>query len=107
MLVWLIALSLFWLLSMVYLGGLPVRIEGGSGPREVAGLLLSMVVFLASWGLLRAVVTPVGGEVAGVLVASFASVLLLPAVTWVGFRALGVRVRRPDRFIGAGTGTGH
>lgn len=104
MLVWLIALSLFWLVSMVYLGGTPVRIEGGSGPREVAGLLLSMVVFLATWGLLRAAALQVGGEVVGVLVASFATVLLLPVVTWVGFRAMGVRLRRPERFIGAGTG---
>jgi hypothetical protein len=104
MLEWLIPLSIFWLMAMVYLGGLPVRIEGGSGPREVAGLLLTMVVFLATWGVLRFMVEPVAGAIAGILVATLASVLLLPALVWVGFRALGVRVRRPDRFIGAGIG---
>ncbi len=49
MLGWLAAFCLFWLVASLYLGGLDVELEGGSGFRQVLGLLVMNVLFLAAY----------------------------------------------------------
>jgi len=51
--VWLIPISLFWILAAVYFGGFNISIVGGSGFRQVLGLLVTYLLFLVAWGLLR------------------------------------------------------
>lgn len=92
MIPWVIAISLFWMASAVYLGGLDVRIEGGGGVRQVLGLIDSFVLFLLLWWGLRHLLEGLGPIVGGVLVPSAGAVLLLPILTRIGFRLLGVRV---------------
>lgn len=102
MIPWVIAISLFWFLSAVYLGGLNVEIEGGGGTRQVIGLIDSFVLFLLLWWLLRQALGGIGPIVGGVLLPSALSVLALPLIYRVGFRLLGVKVRG-----GSGAATAH
>lgn len=92
MIPWVIAISLFWMASAVYLGGLDVRIEGGGGVRQVLGLIDSFVLFLLLWWGLRQLLGGLGAVVGEVLLPSAVAVLLLPLLTKIGFRLLGVRV---------------
>lgn len=92
MIPWVIAISLFWMASAVYLGGLDVRIEGGGGVRQLLGLIDSFVLFLLVWWVLRRLLGGLGPVVGGILVPSAVAVLLLPLLTRLGFRLLGVRV---------------
>lgn len=100
MIPWLIAISLFWLLSAVYLGGLNVEIEGGGGFRQTMGLIGSFVLFLLLWWLLRRLLGDLGPVVGDILVPSALAVLALPLLTRLGFRLLGVTVRRGHGEVG-------
>ncbi len=100
MLDWLIPISLFWTLIAVYIGGCPVHVEGGSGTRQVLGLVGTFALYLVVWGLLHAVLGGTG-LVTRVAVPTVVCVLALPLFTAVGFRVMGVRVRLHR---GAGTG---
>lgn len=91
---WLIAINLFWLVTAIYLGGLNVEIEGGSGLRQTLGLIDSFVLFLLVWWLLRQALGAIGPVMGAVLLPSALSVLLLPLIVRIGFRLLGVRIRR-------------
>ncbi len=93
MLGWLAAFCLFWLVASLYLGGLDVELEGGSGFRQVLGLLVMNVLFLAAWRALAAAIGGLGG-LPGVVLPFLLTVLLLPVLARAGFGALGVRVRR-------------
>lgn len=91
MLEWLVPISLFWALASLYIGGWPVTVEGGSGFRQVIGLVASFVLFLVVWAVLRAVIGG-AGIVTGVVVPTAIVCLALPAIIWVGFRIMGVKV---------------
>lgn len=101
MIPWLIAISLFWLLTSLYLGGLDVEIEGGGGVRQTIGLVDSFVLFLLVWWLLRQALSGLGPVVGGVLLPSALSVLALPLLIRVGFRLMGVKVRGGSGAAGA------
>ena len=49
---WLPAVALYWTLAALYLGGAAIDIEGGAG-RQVGGLFLHFVVFVAVFGVTR------------------------------------------------------
>lgn len=93
MLGWLAAFCLFWVVASLYLGGLDVALEGGSGFRQLLGLLAMNVLFLAAWRALAALLGGLGG-LPGVVVPYLLAILLVPVLARAGFGALGVRVRK-------------
>lgn len=93
MLGWLAAFCLFCVVTSLYLGGLDVALEGGSGFRQLLGLLIMNVLFLAVWRALAAAISGLGG-LPGVVLPYLLTVLLVPVLARAGFGALGVRVRK-------------
>ena len=93
MLGWLAAFGLFWVVTSLYLGGLDVELEGGSGFRQLLGLLVMNILFLAAWRVLAAVLGGLGG-LPGVVLPFLLAVLLLPVLARAGFGTMGVKVRR-------------
>lgn len=89
---WLVPISLFWILAALYLGGAPIRIEGGGGPRQLAGLALHFVLFLVVWVVGRVLLTDIVGATFAVVVAAVLAVILLPALAKLAFRVVGVRI---------------
>lgn len=93
---WLTPTAAFWPLAAMYLGGTAIRIEGGGGPRQLGGLVVSFALYLGIFGVVRALVGGALGTVltvvAGVAVAS----LLLPLACRLGFLVLGVRLRKGE-----------
>ena len=93
MLGWLAAFCLFWMTASIYLGGLDVELEGGSGLRQFLGLMGMLVLFMAVWRLLAVLIGPLGG-VPGVVLPFGLTVLALPLLARVSFRLVGVKVIR-------------
>lgn len=92
MLEWLIPISVFWLAAALYLGGMDVEVEGGSGFQQLLGLLVTFALFLAVWAGLR---IPLGGFIGvlgRVVLPTLISVSILPLISRVAFRLVGVRV---------------
>lgn len=96
MLEWLIPIALFWTMAALYLGGMGVDVEGGSGVRQLLGLVLTFVVFLVVWGVLHTVLGGLNAVLGGLVVPTVLTILALPLVARIGFRIVGVRVRRVD-----------
>lgn len=92
MLEWLIPVCLFWILAATYLGGWPLDVEGGSGVRQVLGLVGSFVLFLLVWWLLGLVLGSFAGFFGRVILATVLAALLLPLITLVGFKIMGVKI---------------
>ena len=93
MLDWLVPISVFWIMAALYLGGMAVEVEGGSGFQQLLGLLVTFVLFLLVWTGLR---VPLGGFVGllgRLVLPTVLSILLLPVLARVGFRLTGSRVR--------------
>jgi hypothetical protein len=95
MLGWLAAFCLFWVVASLYLGGLDVELEGGSGFRQLLGLLVMNVLFLAAWRALAAALGGLGG-LPGVVLPYLLTVLLVPVLARAGFGVTGVKLRRGD-----------
>ncbi|MBI4519243.1 MAG: hypothetical protein HY701_00275 [Gemmatimonadetes bacterium] len=91
MVVWLIPMGLFLSLAALYLGGAPIRIEA-KGARELLGLIVTFALYLALWGVLRAVLTGIAGAAGAVAAATILSVVALPWTARIGFRLVGVRI---------------
>ncbi|HSR41019.1 MAG TPA: hypothetical protein VLL48_02575 [Longimicrobiales bacterium] len=89
---WLVPVATFWTLAAMYLGGAPIRIEGGGGVRQIGGLLVSFALFLGVFATVRALVSGALGVPVTVVAAVVAASLLLPLLCRVGFRLLGVRI---------------
>jgi hypothetical protein len=98
MLEWLVPVCLFFVVTSIYLGGTSVDLEGGSGLRQVAGLVGTLVLFLVVWGVLHTVLGRFAGLLGQVIIPSLVTVLLLPVISRAAFRLVGVRVRK----VGAG-----
>lgn len=92
MIEWLVPVSVFWTLAALYLGGFPLRIEGGTAGRELGGLLLTFVLYLGAWWVLRLVVGAALSPIFTVVVATLIAGLLLPLISRLAFRVLGVRI---------------
>jgi hypothetical protein len=90
----LLPLMIFWLLIAVYLGGWPVDLRGGTGVRQVIGLLLSCVLFVVAWKLLHAAFLGFGEVLGGIVITTFIAAALLPAIAWLGFKMVGVTVAK-------------
>lgn len=94
MLIWLVPVGLFWSFAALYLGGFAIEFEGGSGPRQVLGLLVTYVLFLVVWYAARLALGGLGivlGEIAFPLLVA---VLTLPLTARIGFGLFGTRIRR-------------
>ena len=95
MLDWLIPSSLFWIVAAVYLGALSVLLVGGTGARQVLGLVLTFVLYLALWGVVRWVLGRIGeGFILQTLLPTVIVLAAFPLLVRAGFGALGVRVER-------------
>ena len=92
MLEWLIPLSLFWMAAALLFGGGHTNLEGGSGFQQVLGLIGTFVLFHVVWGVLNAILGP--GAMGRLLLSTVISILLLPVLSWVAFRIVGVRLVR-------------
>ncbi len=92
MLPWLLAICLFWSLTAVYLGGMSKDLQGGTGLRQVIGLVDTFVLYLVVWGVLRAVLGGVAGGLGRVVLPTVVTVLLLPVIARVGFGIMGVKL---------------
>ena len=87
-------ISLFPILAAVFLGGWHIDLHGGSGRREVLGLLISTVVWVVLWHLLHSLFLGFGPVLGGVVIASFVAAVLLPAVCWLGYKLVGVSITK-------------
>jgi len=90
---WLVAVVLFWFAAAIYFGGYEHDVAGGSGFRQLVGLIATYVIFLVVW---RVVETVFGVESAvGILVASLVAGLAIPLEARLGFLLVGGRVTHP------------
>jgi hypothetical protein len=91
---WVAAISMFWAIAALYLGGFQIRFEGADGPRQLVGLLICFALYMVVFGVLRMVLTGPMGGVVGVIVAVLISCALIPLLSRVAFRVVGVRIAR-------------
>lgn len=98
---WLVPICGFLLVGSMYLGGAPIRIEGGGGVRQTLGLILSFAAFLAVAVLLRSLLAGGMHMFFAVLISTVAALLLLPLVCRLGFRVVGVRIVKVEEGGGA------
>lgn len=91
---WSVAICLFWIVAALWLGGGPVRIEGGGGIRQSAALLLAFAVYLLAWRLLYGLLTGLIHPFAGMVTASLLSAALVPPLSFPCLRVFGVRIRK-------------
>jgi len=96
-LAWLVPIAVFWSLAALYVGGAAINIEGGGGGRQTLGLLLLFASYLGVYTVSGMALTGVAGAAFGgivfpVLIAS----ILIPLLTRVTFRLVGVSVSRAD-----------
>ncbi|MBI4543594.1 MAG: hypothetical protein HY703_00175 [Gemmatimonadetes bacterium] len=103
MLAWLVPFCVFWTVVAIYVGGTGIRIEGGTPLRQLLGLVAALVLFLAIWGVARALLRPVLPAGVAVVVPTLMAVLLLPLSVWAGFRVFGVRVDRGTGLVQVGS----
>lgn len=89
---WLTPVAAFWTLAAMYLGGTAIRIQGGGGLRQIGGLLVTFALFLGVFAAARAILSGTLGVTLTVIVGTGAAALLLPILSRVGFRVLGVRI---------------
>lgn len=96
MLEWLIPICFFWLAAAIYLGGMSVDVVGGTGLRQILGLLATFGLFLVAWKLLGLVLRPAAPVLGNLVLPTVFSALLLPLIARAGFGVFGVRVRRKE-----------
>ena len=93
MIEWIIPFALYPTLAALYYGGAPIRFEGPDNARQLLGVALGMVIFVAVWGVLKTVIQPMAGPLIGLAFASLlASFALRPG--WQAGMPSGGRSRR-------------
>lgn len=96
MLEWLTAVCIFWMVTALYLGGMRVDLEGGSGFRQILGLVDMLVLYLVVWGVLHSLLGNFAGLLGSLVIPSVAAVVALPIIARVGFRIMGVKIVRVE-----------
>jgi hypothetical protein len=87
-------IALFWILAAVYLGGWAVELHGGTGFRQVIGLVLSFLLWVVAWRALHSVFGGFGEVLGGIVIATFVATLVLPGVCWLGYKMVGVSITK-------------
>lgn len=90
---WAVAISLFWMVTALFLGGAPMRAEGDSPVRDTAGILLSFALYLAVWRALAALFVGFTSFLLGLALGTLISVPLIPVLNVLALRVFGVRIR--------------
>ena len=93
---WAVAISLFWVVSALFLGGAPIRMENTGAFRELAGLLVAFAVFLVAWRLLVDALAGPLPSFAALVVGSLVASGLVPVIEIGTLRLFGTRVRRAE-----------
>lgn len=91
---WAVAISLFWIVAALFLGGGPIRFENTGAAREIGGLLVGFALYLVVWKLLvggLGALLPAFGAFA---VGSLLSAGLAPVLCVLALRLFGTRVKR-------------
>lgn len=96
---WLIPLGAFFPFTALYLGALRIEPAGGKGVQQVAGLVLTLVIYVIVWRVLHAALGGIGPILGGVVLTTVVTTLLLPLEARLGYLAVGVKLKR--------TGTAH
>lgn len=91
---WLVPLGLFWTLSAIYLGGWSIELVGGGGLRQVLGVVIAFVLFVAVWGVLRMILSGLGPIFFGVIVPTAITTLLLPLLFRAAYFPMGIRIEK-------------
>jgi hypothetical protein len=94
MLEWLVPLGAFFPFVALYLGALRIEPGGGSGLQQVAGLLLTLVIYVIVWRLLHAALGGLGPILGGLVLATVITTLLLPLEARLGYLVVGVKLKR-------------
>jgi hypothetical protein len=94
LMVTILPVSLFWILAAMFLGGWAIDVRGGSGITQVLGLLISFVLFVAVWRGLHSAFLGFGEVLGGIVITSFLAAALLPAVSWVGYKLVGITIQK-------------
>ena len=89
---WIIPFALYPTLAALYCGGAPIRFEGPDNARQLLGVFLGLVIFLAVWGVLKTVLQPMTGTMIGLAAASILASFALRPGCRLGCRLVGVRV---------------
>ena len=92
MVYWLIPICFFALFGSIFLGGTSIEPQGGTGLRQVLGLLVSAAIHVALWNVLRIALATFLPDTASL---AFATLLSIPGVlvaAWIGFIIFGVKL---------------
>jgi hypothetical protein len=89
---WLFPAGIFWPVAALFLGGM-MELRGGTGFRQVLGLLICFGEFLLAWWLLGKLATPLG-PIMGVVVPLLLASAVTPLLLVVGYRVVGIRLER-------------
>ncbi len=92
MIEWLIPIGVFWVIAAVQFGGL-LDAENGSGPRQLLGLLATLAIYVGLVAVLRLALGGLG-LVGRVILPTALPLLVLGWLGRVGFRLVGVRLKR-------------
>lgn len=94
LLIKILPIALFWITEATYLGGWPVDVHGGKGFQQVLGLLITFVLWVVVWHAASMVLAGLGPVLGSIVAASFAAAFLTPVINWIGFKIVGVSVRK-------------
>ncbi len=92
MIEWIIPFALYPTMAALYYGGAPIRFEGPDSARQLLGVFLGLVLFVAVWGVLKIVIQPMTGQMIGLTVASLLASFALRPGCRLACRMVGVRV---------------
>lgn len=106
MIYWLLPVALYWPLAAMYVGGAPVRIEGGGGLQQILGVLLAFVLSVLLWRLSRSFLDGLTVNFVAILVSTVATAALIPLLCKLSLRLFGVRVVPAEGDHGHAPGSG-
>lgn len=93
---WLIPLCISPVAAAVYLGGMHNDVQGGSGFRQVLGLVVFVGLLCVTWGVLRVVLGGMGGIVGGLILPTVLTLLAVPLAARGAFAIVGAKIVRSE-----------